>query len=92
MQVNYVRVTIKGKVFQMALNDEVRTDECTSKRSQVTGHLLITLPKLNAKNVVSSTEINERQPNETRQKEEKLKTAVDIRNIVIDESEIPPLK
>lgn len=43
---NYVRVTVKGKIFQMALNEEVRTSDATLKRSQTTGHLLITMPKL----------------------------------------------
>lgn len=42
----YVRATIKGKIFQMALNEEVRTSDTTSVRSQMTGHLLITMPKL----------------------------------------------
>lgn len=42
----FVRVTVKGKIFQMALNEEVRTSDATSKRSQTTGHLLITMPKL----------------------------------------------
>lgn len=43
---NYVRVTVKGKIFQMALNEEIRISDSTSKRSQTTGHLLITMPKL----------------------------------------------
>lgn len=30
----------------MALNEEVRTSGATSKRSQMSGHLLITMPKL----------------------------------------------
>lgn len=47
VQINYVRVTIKGKVFQMALKDEIKIDESSSKRSQATGHLLIIMPKLN---------------------------------------------
>lgn len=42
----YVRVTTKGKIFQMALNEEVRLSDATSKRSQTTGHILITMPKL----------------------------------------------
>lgn len=42
----YVRVTLKGKIFQMALNEEIRTSDATLLRSQMTGHLLITMPKL----------------------------------------------
>jgi protein TilB len=87
VQPNYVRVTIKDKIFQMALNDEVQIDASTSKRSQITGHLLIVMPKLRAS-------INF--PAETSSKiitksSDKLKEAVNIRNIVIDESEVPPL-
>jgi protein TilB len=47
VQPNYIRVTVKEKIFQMALNDEVVCSESTSKRSQTTGNLLITMPKLN---------------------------------------------
>ncbi|GAB1605344.1 protein tilB homolog [Argonauta hians] len=46
VQPRYVRVTIKGKIFQLCLNDEVLPDASTAKRSQVTGHLLITMPKM----------------------------------------------
>lgn len=46
VQPNYVRATIKGKIFQMALATEVRCSEATSKRSMITGHLLISMPKL----------------------------------------------
>lgn len=46
VQSNYVRVTVKQKTFQLALNDEIRMDAATSKRSQTTGHLLVTIPKL----------------------------------------------
>ncbi|CAH8566633.1 unnamed protein product [Schistosoma turkestanicum] len=45
IQVNYVRVTLKGKVFQLALPDEVLADASNVKRSLTTGHLLITMPK-----------------------------------------------
>lgn len=47
VQVNYVRVTVKNKVFQLALREDVRIHESTSKRSQITGYLLIEMPKLN---------------------------------------------
>lgn len=74
----------------MALNDEVRIDESTSKRSQITGHLLIVMPKLNVENAVTvKNEPIEKSSSEKKGKH--LKAAVDIRNIVVDESEIPPL-
>lgn len=37
---------MKSKIFQMALGEEVRTSDATSKRSQITGYLLISMPKL----------------------------------------------
>ncbi|KAL5281424.1 LRRC6 family protein [Megaselia abdita] len=47
LEVNYVRVTIKQKVFQLALAHEIRVSESSSKRSQITGELQIVMPKLN---------------------------------------------
>ncbi|XP_057189459.1 dynein axonemal assembly factor 11 [Triplophysa rosa] len=44
VQPTYVRVTIKRKVFQLVLPAEVKPDSSTTKRSQTTGHLLLTLP------------------------------------------------
>lgn len=73
----------------MALNDEVRIDASSSHRSYATGHLLVTMPKLNACELVvlkDSTEKIEKLGSKG-----ELKAAVDIRNLVIDESEIPPL-
>ncbi|XP_026797064.3 dynein axonemal assembly factor 11 [Pangasianodon hypophthalmus] len=46
IQPTYVRVTVKGKVFQLVLPDEVKPDSSTAQRSQTTGHLLITMLKL----------------------------------------------
>lgn len=45
VQPTYVRVTLKGKSLQLALGEEVRADASTAKRSQVSGHLVITMPK-----------------------------------------------
>lgn len=53
-QPNYVRVTIKGKVFQLALDDEIRTSDATTQRSLTTGHLLIKMPKLQYSNDTNS--------------------------------------
>ncbi|KAL9954199.1 hypothetical protein ACROYT_G041702 [Oculina patagonica] len=47
VQPTYVRVTVKGKVFQLALNEEVNPDSSSAKRSQTTGHLIIEMPKMN---------------------------------------------
>lgn len=46
VQTNYVRVTVKGKIFQIAFNEELQPDESVVQRSQITGHLLIKLKKL----------------------------------------------
>lgn len=47
VQPNYVRVTLKGKSLQIAFGEEVKPDSSTAKRSQTTGHLVITMPKQN---------------------------------------------
>lgn len=46
VQTNYVRVTVKGKIFQMAYSEEVKPDDSVVQRSQITGHLQILLKKL----------------------------------------------
>lgn len=46
VQPTYVRVNIKGKVFQLAFIEEVGPDASSAQRSQTTGHLVLTLPKL----------------------------------------------
>lgn len=46
VQPKYCRVTVKGKVFQLALSEEVNPDSCSAKRSQTTGHLIIEMPKV----------------------------------------------
>uniref|UniRef100_W5KXF4 Leucine-rich repeat-containing protein 6 n=1 Tax=Astyanax mexicanus TaxID=7994 RepID=W5KXF4_ASTMX len=46
VQPTYVRVSVKGKVFQLVLDAEVKPDSSTAQRSQTTGHLLLTMPKV----------------------------------------------
>ncbi|CAL8366370.1 unnamed protein product [Boreogadus saida] len=45
VQPTYVRVTVKGKIFQLVLPAEVRPDSCSVRRSGTTGHLLLTMPR-----------------------------------------------
>ena len=45
VQPSYVRVTLKGKILQLRLHSEVKPDSSSAKRSQATGHLLVTMPK-----------------------------------------------
>ncbi len=46
VQPNYVRCTLKGKVLQLLLPEEVKCDASSAKRSQTTGELKITMPKV----------------------------------------------
>lgn len=46
VQPRYVRVAIKEKFLQLALMDEVSPDRATAKRSQTSGHLVISMPKV----------------------------------------------
>ncbi|KAH8866193.1 Protein tilB like [Schistosoma japonicum] len=52
IQVNYVRVTFKGKVLQLALPDDIQADASYVKRSTTTGHLLITMPKASQETII----------------------------------------
>ncbi|XP_050361365.1 protein tilB [Nymphalis io] len=47
IQTNYIRVTIKNKIFQLHLPEEVDITNSTAQRSQITGHLVVTMPKAN---------------------------------------------
>ncbi|XP_045110127.1 dynein axonemal assembly factor 11-like isoform X2 [Portunus trituberculatus] len=42
----YVRITVKEKVLQLVMMEEVRPGQATAQRSQVTGHLVVKMPKL----------------------------------------------
>jgi len=46
IQPTYVRVTMKGRILQLALNEEISPDKSTAQRSQTSGHLVVTMPKL----------------------------------------------
>ncbi|NXM24483.1 TILB protein, partial [Oxyruncus cristatus] len=45
VQPTYIRVLVKGKPFQFVLPEEVKPDSSSAKRSQTTGHLVVTMPK-----------------------------------------------
>lgn len=59
LQPLYVRVTVKDKIFQISLPEEVSINESMAVRSQTTGHLLITMRKCNVNvysiNAITST-------------------------------------
>ncbi|XP_046802478.1 protein tilB isoform X1 [Lucilia cuprina] len=54
IEVNYIRVTIKGKIFQIALNVEVKPSEAIVQRSQITGQLVIKVAKLHQNEILKS--------------------------------------
>ncbi|XP_068094139.1 dynein axonemal assembly factor 11 isoform X2 [Hyperolius riggenbachi] len=45
VQPTHVRVLVKNKPFQLVLPEEVKPDSSTAKRSQTTGHLVVSMPK-----------------------------------------------
>ncbi|XP_077207586.1 dynein axonemal assembly factor 11 isoform X2 [Paroedura picta] len=45
VQPSYIRVMVKGKPFQLVLPAEVKPDSSSARRSQTTGHLVVSLPK-----------------------------------------------
>lgn len=46
VETNYVRVTIKNKTFQLVLDEDVKINDSKSLHNQITGHLLVEMPKL----------------------------------------------
>uniref|UniRef100_A0A672G1C2 Leucine-rich repeat-containing protein 6 n=1 Tax=Salarias fasciatus TaxID=181472 RepID=A0A672G1C2_SALFA len=46
VQPTYARVSVKGKIFQVVLPAEVKPDSSTAQRSQTTGHLVLTMPRV----------------------------------------------
>ncbi|XP_005099575.1 protein tilB homolog isoform X2 [Aplysia californica] len=46
VQPTYVRLKVRGKIFQLELPVEVNGDDSSAKRSQTTGHLLVSMPKV----------------------------------------------
>ncbi|KAJ8957899.1 hypothetical protein NQ318_001895 [Aromia moschata] len=47
LQPIYVRITVKGKIFQIVFPEEILTDKSIAQRSQTTGHLVLKLPRAN---------------------------------------------
>lgn len=105
LQPIYVKITIKGKVFQIVFPEEVAVDRSVAQRSQTTGHLVLKLPKSNfkvgkfkEKKVETTEEKKKTTQNVYLEIEEKEKW--DISKIVenelskkfIDNVEVPPLE
>ncbi|XP_078488634.1 dynein axonemal assembly factor 11-like [Ciona intestinalis] len=66
----YVQVTMKGQLLQLSLLEEVKPDSSTARRSQITGHLIVTMPKLDPPPIPAHRPNSERS-NVTRKKAEK---------------------
>ncbi|XP_064624999.1 dynein axonemal assembly factor 11-like [Lineus longissimus] len=103
VQTTYVKVVIKGKIFQLVLPEEVNPDKSNAKRSQITGHLVITMPKAKAvikapkpKELLKENKADDRgdRPRKTCERLEvdpsKAKK-MDYGNIYTDKKIVPPL-
>lgn len=101
VQPNYVRVTLKGKALQLGLIEEVQADSSSAKRSQITGHLVITMPKVNQIIRPESVEKNRASKIESKQKSETknqhnylefddnyMKNRIDLSNIVANNEKL----
>merc|ERR1719309_76402 len=90
-QPQYIRVNVKGKAFQIVTRSEIKPDDGKCERSQLTGEMKITAPKLftnpkyNMPKEIQKITINENN--------EKKTSYVNYRTIVADnEAEIERLK
>ena len=91
------RATIKGKIFQLRFLEEVQPDAGKAERSQTTGHLVVTLPKLRNDIIISSKGIGKMQVSPIDCKKERplleiIPNDIDYKNIVPDLDEMPPLE
>ncbi|XP_049709873.1 dynein axonemal assembly factor 11 isoform X1 [Elephas maximus indicus] len=104
VQTTYVRVTVKGKPFQLVLPAEVKPDSSSARRSQTTGHLVVCMPKVGevitsgrkaAKSVKTTSDIIKEQTNKRSKQIEKLEvdpskhSFPDVANIVQEKKHTP---
>ncbi|XP_072855451.2 dynein axonemal assembly factor 11 [Pogona vitticeps] len=87
VQPTYVRVTVKGKTFQLVLPAEVKPDNSSAKRSQTTGHLVITLPKAKEIIVANQKASTPEKPSDTNKLRRNLR-----RNQSTEKLEVDPTK
>ncbi|XP_039152613.1 protein tilB [Drosophila simulans] len=96
VQTTYTRVTVKKKIFQIAYNDEVKPDESTVQRSQITGHLMVKLKKLKVNELLIAKKSTTKSPapfdagKNDGNPEEAFRGVVDISNICAPE-DLPDL-
>ena len=48
----YISLVIKSKILRLVLPTEVKSNESTAQRSTTTGHLLLSMPKVNSDEIV----------------------------------------
>ena len=104
MQPTYVRVEAKKNTLQLLLPCEVLTDSSVAKRSQTTGHLLLTCPKLHPIVTSKAPQPARQRPQaivdarkeladaRSAQKGAHLKGAVDVRSIIKRRTRCPRSK
>jgi len=76
----YVSIVIKGRVLRLVLPAEVRSEDSTAQRSTTTGHLLLTMPKIDPNENMVSVRAASRYKEEmaaSKQKKEKENAGVD---------------
>ncbi|KAJ3057130.1 Protein tilB [Rhizophlyctis rosea] len=74
----WVRVVIKGKILQLVLDEEVKTDDVICERSTASGHLCLTMLKLKSQKSGDVVEIRRKEREATeRQKKEEAKRAAE---------------
>nr|XP_014429333.1 protein tilB homolog isoform X3 [Pelodiscus sinensis] len=102
VQPTYIRVMVKGKPFQLVLPAEVKPDSSSAKRSQTTGHLVISMPKAQeiimanqkVRTLVKPSNSNKSQTNVKREQVEKLEvdpskySFPDVANIIQEKERI----
>ncbi|CAG9770286.1 unnamed protein product [Ceutorhynchus assimilis] len=66
LQPIYVKLTVKGKIFQIVFAEEIHVDKSSAQRSQTTGHLVLKLPRLNYKPLKKSIHKDENLKTEKR--------------------------
>ena len=104
VQPTYVRVEAKKNTLQLLLPCEVLTDSSVAKRSQTTGHLLLTCPKLHPIVTSKAPQPARKKPQaisdarkeladaRSAQKGAHLKGAVDVRSIIKKADALPEVE
>ncbi|KAG5895523.1 hypothetical protein JTB14_010668 [Gonioctena quinquepunctata] len=96
LQPIYVKITIKGKIFQIVFPEEIFTDKSIAQRSQTTGHLVLKLPKVNYKpplfpEYVSSEKVKNKDERKTEYLEITGKDDMDFSKIIENNNKVKDL-